>query len=886
MKLFPNTFGAGPVQILWRRMVRFADPCRLWSRKSMCGLWGLGLSIGMPTLPLAETYFDPTLLNLPAGVDPHQIDLSAFTEADQTPAGRYMVTLWLNQQSMGQREMVFSADPQGKVTPDITPALLAELGVNVSAIPPLKSLPADTKIDNLADYIPAARVQFDMAKLRLNLSVPQVAMRPEFRGYIDPKLLDQGINALLLNYQFTTGHQWVKGSSTTMKSRNDTVFANLRGGVNLGAWRLRSTMTYTDSTSTAAGKTTHTDFSNTHLMHDIQRLHAEFLVGESSTGNAVLDSIPFKGIKLASNEQMLPNSARGFAPNIRGIAQSNARITIRQNGQIIYQTYVAPGPFNINDLYATGSAGDLDISITEEDGSVRTFTQAFSTLPVMLRPGGIKYEITAGQYNGGITNGSKAADFVQGTLIYGLPHSVTLYGGALAAKHYYAAVFGTGISLGQFGALSSDITQTSAQLPGATKTGQSYRFRYSKNLLETGTSIDLTALRYSTKDYYSFADYNQAGYQIKQGLAPWLTARQRSSFQTYINQSLGDWGGIYLQGMRENYWGTEQTITTLGVGYNGSVKGVNYTLSYSISRAEGENDWPENRQVALNVSVPFSVFSHQPWAQEIQSSYQISHDNQGRTYQQLGVNGRLLDNALTYQFMESGDNQSQHHNSTLNLGYQGDYGYLGGGYSYGSESQSLNFNANGGIVAHAGGVTLSRFMGSSMAVVEAPDASGSTLNGGTATVDPRGYAVVPYLIDYSKNTVNLDVNTLPENITTEETSINLYPTKGAIVKARFQTKKGYQALMTLKSEVMIPLGATVVVQSDKDSAEQNTSIVGDGGQVYLSGLSETGYLDVKWGNTEAQHCRAKFNLAEVAENPYSSIRQLTVPCSSLANSSR
>lgn len=85
---------------------------------------------------------------------------------------------------------------------------------------------------------------------------------------------------------------------------------------------------------------------------------------------------------------------------------------------------------------------------------------------------------------------------------------------------------------------------------------------------------------------------------------------------------------------------------------------------------------------------------------------------------------------------------------------------------------------------------------------------------------------------------------------------------------------------------MIPLGATVVVHSDNDSAEQNTSIVGDGGQVYLSGLSEIGYLDVKWGNNDVQRCRAEFNLAEAAENPYSSLRQLSIPGSTYSNSLR
>ncbi len=858
---------------------------RPWTLLHICALSvSMGLSIGGQ----AETYFDPALLNLPAGVDPQQIDLSTFSQPDHIPAGRYMVTLLINQQVIGQREIAFTATPEGRVTPDITPALLTESGVNVAAIPKLNALASDTKLEDLSTWIPGAQVQFDMAKLRLNLSVPQVAMRPDYRGYIDPTLLDQGITAFLLNYQLSGGRQWMSGKSNGLKSQNDNAFVNLNGGLNIGAWRLRSTMTYTDTSTTQAGFTTrarHTNFNNTHLMRDIQRLDAEFLVGESSTGNAVFDSLPFKGIKLASNEQMLPSSLRGFAPDIRGVAQSNARITIRQNGNTVYQTYVAPGPFNINDLYATGSAGDLEVTVTEEDGTTRTFTQAFSSLPVMLRPGGVKYEMTAGQYNGGITVGSKAADFVQATLIYGLPQSVTLYGGALAARQYYAVMLGTGISLGPFGALSSDITHTRAELPEATKEGQSYRLRYSKNLLETGTSIDLTALRYSTKDYYSFADFNQAGYQVKQGFAPWLTSRQRSSFQTYINQSFGEWGGVFLQGMREDYWGTEQTITTLGFGYNGSVKGVNYALSYSISRAEGDGDWPENRQIALNINVPFDLFSHQPLLQDIQSSYQVTHDNHGRTYQQLGVNGRLLDNALTYQLTESGDNQSQDNTSTLNVGYQGDNGYLGGGYSYGSNMQSINLSANGGMVAHSGGITLSRFLGSSVALIDALDAKGATLNGGSATVGGRGYAVVPYLMDYSKNVVSLDVNTLPENVASEETAVNLYPTKGAVVKAHFQTKKGYQALLTLKSDEVIPLGAVVVVNNEDETPNQNTGIVGDNGQVYLSGLPETGVLTVQWGNTEAQRCGADFDLAKALESPYTAIRQLTVVCHTITEMS-
>ncbi|MDI5829478.1 fimbria/pilus outer membrane usher protein, partial [Salmonella enterica subsp. enterica serovar Kentucky] len=40
---------------------------------------------------------------------------------------------------------------------------------------------------------------------------------------------------------------------------------------------------------------------------------------------------------------MQPNSQRGYAPTIRGIARSNAQVIVRQNGYIAYQTAVSPG---------------------------------------------------------------------------------------------------------------------------------------------------------------------------------------------------------------------------------------------------------------------------------------------------------------------------------------------------------------------------------------------------------------------------------------------------------------------------------------------------------------------------------------------------------------
>ena len=98
---------------------------------------------------------------------------------------------------------------------------------------------------------------------------------------------------------------------------------------------------------------------------------------------------------------MLPDSLQGYAPTIRGVAQTNARVTVRQNGYIIYNTYVAPGPFALDDLYPTSSGGDLEVTITEADGRETRYIQAFAAVPTLLREGTWRYSATAGQFRSG-----------------------------------------------------------------------------------------------------------------------------------------------------------------------------------------------------------------------------------------------------------------------------------------------------------------------------------------------------------------------------------------------------------------------------------------------------------------------------------------------------
>lgn len=862
-----------------------APPCeRAQTAYSRFSLHTLALSVLFTSYPaLARDYFDPGFLGVMG--DKTRVDLSAFSEPGAVEEGHYPVTVIINQNDVGLFTLEFKKNALGKIAPQLTPSLLEKIGVNITQVPSLKNLPVDQPIDDLSPLIPQASTTLNLAQLRLNISIPQVAMKPGQANTVDPALWDEGINALLANYTLSAGRSSNHNSGAT----HDNLFALLHAGANAGALRLRSTVTHSRTETRGhvywpGTATQSTRFSNTYLAHDLRDLRSTLLAGENNTGNDVFDSVPFRGVKLHANEQMLPSQLRGYAPVIDGVANGNARVTVRQNGNVVYETWVAPGPFRITDIQQAGLSGNYDVTMTEANGSTRSFIVPYSSLPVMLRPGGWKYELTAGRYDGNLTQGSRRSEFVLGTLIYGLPQGITLYGGSVMAEDYQALSIGNGISLGNIGAFSADVTTSAARFEESRKTGQSYRVRYSKSLMSTGTSVDLTALRYSTRHYFSFSEFNSQGYRLEDGVSPWLQQRRRSSFQTQLSQQFGAWGSLNFRASRDDYWGNERSLTGLSLGYSNSYSGISYGVNYSIDRMKSSGgDWPENRQLSMNISVPFSMFGHSPTLQSMYVTASMARDSNGRILSQTGINGSTLNNALSYSASQSQGNQGQVNNSNLNVGWQGSKGSLSAGYSYSNDAQSLNLNASGGALVHRHGVTFARSMGESVALVSAPGAAGVSVSGGTAVTDARGYAVVPYLTAYDKNSVGLDPSTLPEGVDITQSNVNVYPTQRAVVKAEFATRVGYQALMTLKREAdLVPFGATASLTGQPAGIE-NGSIVGDAGQVYLSGLPESGTLQVSWGEGADSQCQAHFDLKGTKTTQERPVRELTAHCESTTN---
>lgn len=311
-------------------------------------------------------------------------DISRFNTSNVLAPGVYRVDVMLNGQSMGRREITFAPlAGQDDAQPCLNAAELGQLGVSVQA-------PTDNTehaCRDFAEWIPMASSRVDIETLTLDVSIPQIYINRSARGYIDPSEWDNGIDAALLNYNFSA-------ATATAGAGEDRGYLGLNGGLNLGDWRLRHQGGQAWASGSGLARYQHTA---TYLQRSLAAWRSQLTVGDSFSSGQILDGVRIRGITLATDDRMLAQSQQGYAPQVRGIADSNATVTVRQNGYTLYETTVAPGPFVIDDLYPTGYGGDLHVSVTEVDGRRSSFVVPYSVVPYLLRDGASHYSVTLGQ---------------------------------------------------------------------------------------------------------------------------------------------------------------------------------------------------------------------------------------------------------------------------------------------------------------------------------------------------------------------------------------------------------------------------------------------------------------------------------------------------------
>lgn len=768
--------------------------------------------------------------------------------------GVYKLDIYINHSFIEQHDIELVRDnDKNQVRPCLSASQLRAWSVSISSQP-------DNSCVDLAQHFPGASVNTNLAEHRLNIQVPQIYLNKRPRGAIPATMYDNGITGAFVNYNLVANN---------LKSYGDEsqyAYLYLNSGLNFDAWRLRTTSNLTKN----SGKAHRWQNVSTWMERALPSWQSRIIIGQASTGNTLFDSVPFRGIQLASEQMMLPTSQTQYAPVVRGVAESNARVEVRQNNYLIYSTNVPPGPFEFNDIVAVSRSGNLDVSIIEADGRRNNIVIPYTVLPGLVRYGQYNYELAVGKYHDGA--GGYSPSFAESQLSWGMSNTITLNSGVLAAENYSSVAAGVGKNMGNFGAVSFDLSLSDTRLArGDSRQGGSARFLYAKSFIDSHTDFLVAGYRYSSAGYYDFQEavqerrrwdnghYKSYYWDEEESSDPqWMDTRPEITYQSNyaikkdrldltLNQQIGELSQFYLTFSKQSYWQESRSDTSVQSGLTSRLGKMTWSLYYQNTRSHYmSNDSSFN----LRLSLPLNFGNHQTNA-----TADFHTDRSGNVSSTAGLSGSLLeDSRLSYSVQAEKDNATRAAGS-MSMGYQGQAGNLWLGYANADNTQQSSMNLSGGIVAHAGGITLSQPLGTTFTLIEAKNAQGVGLQNFTGVrIDPFGYAVAPNAIPYRNNTYTLNTHDLPDDLDVPLATQNTVPTRGAITRVHFETYSGESLLIhsRLADNSFPPVGAQAYSKRDR-----NNGIVGPDGEIFVSGVEQGEILVIRWGDLPDEQCRIK-----------------------------
>lgn len=762
--------------------------------------------------------------------DRENIDLSQFSRSGYIMPGNYTMVVHINKDEIEEESIDFyqsENDKKGSF-PCISKKLTMMLGLKPDLLDKLTWWHQGQCLN--IDSLNGMKVRSDLASSSLYMSIPQIYLEYQSKDWDPPSRWDNGISGVLFDYNLNaqTQFQNIKNLHTNTLSANGTA------GVNFDAWRLRGDwqgrVNQFNNNENGSQKF---DWSRFYAYRPLPYLRALFTMGEDYLESAVFDSFRFAGMSLRSDDKMLPPNLRGYAPEITGIAKTNAKITISQQGRIIYETQVPSGPFRIQDINEAVS-GELDVRVEEQNGSVQKFKINTADVPYLTRPGQVRYKFAAGKPSDW-QHHTVGTMFGSGEFSWGINSGWSLYGGALGGDDYNAIALGVGRDLMMIGALSFDITQSRAvlQQQGASLTGESYRLSYSKTFDELDSQVTFAGYRFSDDKFMSMSDYLNAKFYNE------TNGSNKEMYTVIFNKQFKNIGlSSYLNFSHQTYWNQSAndrySLTVSRYFDVGKLKNLTFSFSGYRNRY--------NKKTDDGIYLSFSM----PWRNSANISYNMDssrHDLSNKvTYFDR------LDDHNNYQLSTGKSNSGVNLNAYLT--HQGDISEVSANASYQEGSYSaLGFTAQGGITLAPQGGALHRAtkLGGTRLLLDTDGVEGVPVRGYGSTTKSNffGKAVVTDINSYYRGQASIDLDQLSDSAEATKSVVQATLTEGAIGYRRFNVISGGKAMAIIKlaNGSSPPFGATVL-----NARKQETGIVSDGGSVYLSGIKPGEKMTVQWSN--------------------------------------
>ncbi|WP_312055630.1 outer membrane usher protein [Pantoea brenneri] len=765
--------------------------------------------------------------------DRSNIDVSHFARSGYVMPGDYPLTLKVNGSEVREVTVTFAVppdDPHGS-EPCLTTEMVELLGLKEDVAGKLawKTLNGQQCLNMTS--VPGMTATGDLGSGSLRVSVPQAYLEYSSPDWDPPSRWDEGIAGLLFDYNLNATQQFAARDGDS-----SSVSGNGTAGANIGPWRLRADW-QGQRYSTGGHTSQNFQWSRYYLYRALPGLGAKLTLGEADLDSGLFDSFRFVGASVATDDNMLPPNLQGYAPEVTGVARTNAKVTISQQGRVIYQSQVAPGPFRIQEL-SQSVAGTLDVRVEEQDGRVQTFKVDTAQIPYLTRPGMVRYKLAAGKPTDW-KHRVQGDPFATGEFSWGVSNGWSLFGGLVGSKNYAALAVGIGRDLLAFGAVSFDVTESQATLPnGEKKQGGSYRLSYSKRFEKIDGQVTFAGYRFAEKDFMSMSDYLETRFDDRSwGMT---RGRQKELYTITMSKALRDYKmSLFGNYSHRTYWDRpdqDRYSVTLSQYLDiGSWKNISISLTGYRSQYWGVKD--DGAYLSLSI----------PWSNGGSVSYNAQSTRSGIS--QTAGWYDSIDNNNSYS-LQAGTDAKNRKTASGYLTHNGDVarGSLSASYSEG-EYSSVGLSVQGGATATRHGAALHPVStnGGTRLMLDTGEAAGVPLKNSSVVQHTNhfGKAVVTGMNSYWRSSAGVDVDSLGDDMEVSHPLTELTMTEGAIGYRKLDVMMGRKMMAVMKfADGSSPAFGSVVWRDT-----HQVGVVDDNGSVWLAGVEPGVQMEVRENET-------------------------------------
>ena len=664
----------------------------------------------------------------------------------------------------------------------------------------------------------------------ISVVVPPEALDPDFgRQFAEVR----GGRAAMLNYSmFGTHNQYDDENADRFQS-------TLEMGFNAGDWIVRSAQFISDGSDQ--------DFDIDSSYTYAQRTFTDYGVmvqgGQINVANSRFSIPSIYGVQMMPDTALLPQNGTGV--EVSGIARyPQARVDIRQGGQLIYSTLVPAGPFNLDDVPLANLNTDLNVTVTETDGSENRFTVSASTFRsnhVGRAPG---FTMAVGRVEDMEDSRYENPWVVSANNGWSINKRMNFLAGMVMADNHYYGFSGNIDTVpmqnlyASLGFLASIDNQTQTD-GNKTTLDLGYSLPY-------GIGISLGG-SYGTPDYREMQelygdedDISQTKYDSNVG----------------INWSNAMLGRFSLSYYRNESWNSEYDSRRFITSWSQTFKYFNVSVNWEsdVSR----NDSSDNDQFYVNVSIPLgrTGVTTSSWYRE----------SEGRSSYGTRAMGSLnAENQYTVGVTQDHDENTTSWDSSLNSNLHYTNLALAAG---GDNDSNTNYSAalSGGIVAHGDGVTFSPYRVADTYAIASLDkpVAGVEIDTsrGAVWTDKWGQAVIPALSPFRESTIEVTPQSLPGNLDVRNGSTAIKASHGAVAKWEFATLSQRRVLLSINRADGTPLpeGVSIV-----NGAGEYVTTAPEDGVIFLNDISASQQLYAK---LDDGRCKLTYTLPEAELNKF------------------